>query len=62
MIDKDSAVPLYIQIQNDLTDAISSGELLPKSQIPSEYELAESYNVSRMTVRGFLNHEIVFGC
>lgn len=61
MIDKASAVPLYIQIQNDITDAISSGDLLPKSQIPSEFELAESYNVSRMTVRKALDHLVTKG-
>jgi GntR family transcriptional regulator len=61
MIDKGSAVPLYIQIQNDITDAISSGELLPKSQIPSEFELAGFYNVSRMTVRKALDHLVSKG-
>lgn len=50
-VDKNSAEPLYLQIQKILQDQIRSGNLPPGMQIPSEIELAEQYQVSRMTAR-----------
>jgi GntR family transcriptional regulator len=55
MIDKHSSVPLYQQIQNRLIDRISGGEFPPGTQIPSEIELSEQLNVSRMTARKALD-------
>lgn len=51
MVDKSSSVPLYHQIQNTLLEAIRSGEYTPGAQILSEIEIAEKYDVSRMTAR-----------
>jgi|AntAceMinimDraft_6_1070360.scaffolds.fasta_scaffold01053_10 GntR family transcriptional regulator len=44
-------VPLYRQIKRLITDALRSGEWAPGQSIPSEFELAQRYNVSQGTVR-----------
>ena len=41
--------PLYEQIIVYLKEKINSGELLPGQQLPTEMELAEQFNVSRIT-------------
>lgn len=43
--------PLYQQIYDEIKDAIEKGVYAPKERIPSELELAEQYDVSRITVR-----------
>lgn len=43
--------PLYIQIQDYLTDLIVSGKILPEQRILSEREYSDDLGVSRMTVR-----------
>lgn len=43
--------PLYNQIREYLLDRIVDGTYPPHSQIPSENELGELFNVSRITVR-----------
>lgn len=50
-LDRSSFVPLYAQIHQTLLQRISSGELSPGANVPSERELAEEYGVSRMTAR-----------
>ncbi|WP_079479112.1 phosphonate metabolism transcriptional regulator PhnF [Halobacillus salinus] len=51
MLDKRSPMPMYYQIQEDLKQRMDSGEFVPGTMIPSERELSEHYDVSRMTVR-----------
>lgn len=51
MILSDSSSPLYVQIVDSLRAAVSSGVYLPGQRIPSELELCENFNVSRITVR-----------
>lgn len=51
MIDKKSHVPIYLQIEKILTKKISNGELKSGDPIPSETELVNQYQVSRMTAR-----------
>lgn len=41
--------PLYLKILNDLEKKILDGELLPGDQLPTEKELSEKYQVSRIT-------------
>jgi DNA-binding LacI/PurR family transcriptional regulator len=41
---------LYQTIINDIKNAISSGKYKPGDKLPTEYELAQIYNVSRITV------------
>ena len=43
--------PLYAKIRNDLRTKIEQGEYAVGEVIPSEVELAETYGVSRPTVR-----------
>lgn len=47
--------PLYVQISGLLRQSILSGEYKPSDMLPSEHELAASYNTSRVTVRKSLD-------
>ncbi|WMJ87068.1 GntR family transcriptional regulator [Anaerocolumna sp. MB42-C2] len=44
-------VPKYLQIKQDIIDAIKSGELKPGDKVDSGSVLKEKYNVSTITVR-----------
>jgi len=46
-----SDVPVYRQIQNTLQQRIEAGELQPGDAVPSERELARTFEVSLMTAR-----------
>lgn len=50
-LDKGSHTPLYLQLARQLIRQIQSGGLKPGDKIPSERELSESLNVSRITSR-----------
>jgi GntR family transcriptional regulator, N-acetylglucosamine utilization regulator len=43
--------PLYLRLQRHLHRAIQSGDLKPLDALPGERDLAESFGVSRVTVR-----------
>lgn len=47
--------PRYTQIKSLLLDSIESGELKPGDQVPSENQLSQQHNVSRMTARRALS-------
>jgi GntR family transcriptional regulator, N-acetylglucosamine utilization regulator len=51
ILDRQSVVPLYYQIQQGLSEQIRSGELKPGELMPSEQEIAARLGVSRMTAR-----------
>lgn len=51
-----SNVPIYIKIQNDLKKELDDGILKNGDLVPSENELKDKYNVTRMTVRQALNN------
>lgn len=51
VLDKDSPVPLYYQIQQIVEERIDGGHWPPGMQVPSERELCEQFQVSRITVR-----------
>lgn len=51
VLNKQGAVPLYLQLKKLLELEISRGALPPHSRIPSERELSEQYAISRMTAR-----------
>lgn len=51
MLDKQSPIPIYIQIEEQLKQQIQQGDFLVGTAIPSERELTEFFGVSRMTVR-----------
>lgn len=63
-LDRDSAVPLYYQLQETLKQRIESGRWQPGHALPSEPELARRAGVSRVVVRMALSvladdHQIV---
>ncbi len=51
MIDKQSGIPIYIQIQTEIKQKIEAGAWQVGTAIPAERQLAEMFHVSRMTVR-----------
>ena len=51
LIDADSPSPLYFQLYTVLHDAIVKGVLPNASRMPSEKELADGFDVSRITAR-----------
>jgi GntR family transcriptional regulator len=46
-----SRIPLYYQLENVLREKITSGAYSGGERLPTEIELIEQYNVSRITVR-----------
>lgn len=54
MIDRNAAVPIYHQIFLQLRDQILSGERPFGSALPTEQELSEQFDVSRITARRVL--------
>ncbi|WP_209125570.1 GntR family transcriptional regulator [Alkalihalobacillus sp. BA299] len=55
MINKNSPLPIYYQLEEQIKSLIEKGELKPGDVIPSEREYAEKYEISRMTVRQAIN-------
>ncbi|MGY4688717.1 GntR family transcriptional regulator [Salibacterium sp. K-3] len=51
MIDKNSPLPIYYQIQEMIRKKIDTGEWQPGDMLPSERIFSEDFDVSRMTVR-----------
>ncbi len=49
-IDKNSRIPLYLQIKEHLQNLLKEGELKKGSQLPTERDLSIKLNVSRNTV------------
>lgn len=48
---KDSRIPLYIQFKELILTKIESGEWQPEHKLPSERNLCNQYDISRITVR-----------
>lgn len=55
MIDRESHISMYAQIASQLESKIQSGELQPDDKIPTEAEITETYQVSRVTARLAIN-------
>lgn len=53
---KQTRIPRYKQIENDLIDKINSGVYVTDDLLPTEAELSKEYNVSRVTVRQALGN------
>lgn len=51
LLEKNSPLPLYFQLQEALREDIRSGALQPGAQLPSEGELCRLYGVSHATVK-----------
>ncbi len=61
MINRNSYIPLYIQLKNEIRSKIKSNEYNVEELIPSEKELMELYSVGRATVREAVNHLVAEG-
>ncbi|QDP39954.1 GntR family transcriptional regulator [Radiobacillus deserti] len=61
MINKQSPVPIYYQLEEQLKNQIESGILQPGDPIWSEREFTERYEISRMTVRQAINNLVHSG-
>jgi DNA-binding GntR family transcriptional regulator len=55
MLEKNGTIPIYIQLKNILKAAIMKGDYGQNEMIPSETQLAETYNITRTTVRRALS-------
>ena len=55
MVDRTSGVPAFRQVAADLREKITTGQLAPGAQLPSERDLVDAYGVSRPTVRDAVN-------
>lgn len=53
-LDKDSSLPLHTQVRNEIRTAIQTNKLKQGERLPSERELVDRYNISRLTVRAAL--------
>ncbi|MDY0409254.1 GntR family transcriptional regulator [Virgibacillus soli] len=50
-MDKQSKVPLYLQLMEVLIEKINGNDYVEHDKLPSERELCDIYNLSRITVR-----------
>ena len=55
MLRANSPIPLYVQLYNQLRNAIDEGSFQTGKQIPSERRLAAEYGISRLTARKALS-------
>lgn len=53
--------PIYIKIEKYLRSLINSGEIKPGEKLPSENQISEKFNVTRMTVRSAFNNLVKEG-
>jgi len=64
ILDKNSPIPLYFQLEEILKERIETGELQPGDLLSSEKELSEKYRISKPTVRqalaGLINKGLLF--
>lgn len=55
MLERSREIPIYIQLADELRNAINSGEIKPGDKLPSESEMQKKYGVARLTVREALS-------
>ncbi len=61
MIDKTSAMPLYVQLKQELKEKILKGDWKEGEKIPTEFDLMKTYKVSRATVRSAIDSLVLEG-
>ncbi len=54
-------LPMYFRIQQSVLEQIQNGNLVPGEQLPSEAELAQKYQVSRITAKRALDELVRMG-
>jgi GntR family transcriptional regulator len=57
-LDKKSPIPLYYQLKSYIENQIETGVWEPGTQIPSEQEISEQFQVSRTTIRQALGEMV----
>jgi len=60
-MERETEVPRYIQIADNLLDQIESGELAPGTRLPPERTLSKLFDVNRLTLRRALSRLEVLG-
>ena len=50
-VDRNASVPLYLQVKNHLLEEIQTGRWKEDDLVPTDNELCERYQVSKITVR-----------
>ncbi|MGI6077509.1 MAG: GntR family transcriptional regulator [Fastidiosipilaceae bacterium] len=60
-VDRNSNVPLYVQVKDAIMDVIKDGTYKSGTRIPSESELGEIFDVSRPTIRQAVSELIAEG-
>lgn len=58
MLDKKLSIPIYIQLEEEINRKIKNREYLPGEALPTERELTEFYQVSRMTIRQVISNMV----
>lgn len=61
VVNRDSPLPLYVQLETALLERIREEGLKPGDRLPSEAEIEEQYQVSRATIRTALNRLVAGG-
>lgn len=61
MLDKNSHMPIYIQLSDILLKGIETGEIKPGETLPSENELSAKYEISRMTAKKAVDNLMYMG-
>jgi len=61
MLYHERTIPLYLQLKESLKDQIKNGAFQPNDRLPSEKELCNLHNVSRITVRQALSELVKEG-
>ncbi|MCD7036370.1 GntR family transcriptional regulator [Metabacillus sp. GX 13764] len=61
MINKESPLPIYYQLEEGIKKQIEDGVLHPGDTLPSEREYSEIYSISRMTVRQAISNLVTEG-
>jgi GntR family transcriptional regulator len=56
VVQKDTPIPLYYQLAEQIRERIASGEFQPGDRIPSARDISEQSEISRMTVRQALGY------
>ncbi len=61
MVEKQSGVPVYLQVQRFIETLIDGADFSPGDHIPSERALADQLNVNRLTVRKAIDRLVIDG-
>ena len=55
MINRNSPVPMYVQLADTLREQIASGKIKPGNKLPGETDMIRQYQLGRLTIRDALS-------